>query len=139
MKAYKDTDRIWIIEWRIQVTHYHSHRLYMIEYPVEIIQRRYWVVRWINALLQVRFPKHNINQNVGMRKKAQSKEDSDAYKLRGAKAQVTKVNNLIQRYKENRAKTLFPANDSDDILIKLNLKLEEKIKILNNLNKKAAN
>ena len=139
MKAYTDPNRIWQIEWRIKVTHYHSHRLYVIEYPVEIIQRRYWVVRWINALLQVRFPRHHIVQYVGMKKKAISQKDSQAFKIRAAKGQVTKVKNLIQKYKDGKAKTLFPVDDTDVILIKLQNKLQDKEKIMDSLlNKKAA-
>ena len=130
MKAYENPDRIWTIQWRIhpiingKTNWHHSHLLKKLTFPVEILQRRYWYVRLVNAILQTRFPKYSISQYTDMH--TGNGETPLKLRISAAKAQITKVKNGIERYKKEKSTELFPLSESDPIYQKLLLKLEEK-------------
>lgn len=119
----------------LQTVHDHWHVLKVFDYPSEIIYRWDWYVKFCTAKLQVRFPRHHISLRVcGYWPDAEP--DSETLKKRqisAARAQVTKVQNIIRMRRNELSKELFQDETNDPVMIKARRKLDEKQFKLNQL------
>lgn len=108
--------------------YHHWHVIKSWEYPRWIIDRHGWFFRYVLALVQSRFPKHNVSfRYSGFYPQTREKMNSQRQqKIGAAKAQVTKVETAIDQFISERSKTLFYDYESDPIYRKLQHKLEEK-------------
>jgi hypothetical protein len=111
-----------------RVNHYTWHTLRSWDYPKWIVDRHKRFFVWVQSLYQVRFPRHYISFHYFGYKK----EDEGSAQLKrkreisAAMAQVTRIENLIKEYSEERSKTLFSDLSNDEIYMSLLRKLENK-------------
>lgn len=128
----KVTERTWSIYWIVhpfkdgKTDHFHGHELKRLTYPVRVFNNRMWFIRYMACLLQVRFPKHYIDQHTSCLYPDIPDDIILKRRLSAAKAQITKVENVINNYTEEQNKKLFGLEKEDPIMEKLLLKLEEK-------------
>lgn len=108
--------------------YHHWHVIKCWEFPRWIIDRHGWFFRYVLALVQSRFPKHNVSfRYCGYWPQTRESMNSQRQrKISAAKAQVTKVERAIDQFVQERRKTLFYEYKSDPIYKKLQHKLEEK-------------
>jgi Zn-finger protein len=107
---------------------YHSHLIRKWNYPKWIIDRHKSFFTWVQALVQSRFRGHYV-QFCYCGYYPETKERMASRRQReisSAKAQVTRIENLISEYKKEKSKTLWQDPSSDAIYQKLILKLAEK-------------
>ena len=111
-----------------KTNHYSAHTLKVYEYPRRIIESRHWLIRYLLAKYQVRFPRHSVDVYWAYfepmtREKASSRR---RLQISSAKGQITKVEGQIQRYLDAMKQDLFFDKDNDEFLNKLKAKLEQK-------------
>lgn len=110
-----------------RTNHYHSHEIRGWRYPKWIIDKHRWFFRWVQALVQARFPKHRVSFHYcgyypETREAMQSKRQRA---ISSAKSQVTRYENKINLLKEHCAGTLFQDYTQHPVYPKLKSKLEE--------------
>lgn len=113
-------------KWK--VNHYHWHILREWHYPKWIINRHRPFFTWVHALYQVRFKNHKVTfRYCGYYPETREMMTSKRQlSISSAKAQVTKIENLIRMYEAEKAKTLFSDMTNDEVYQKLCRKLQEK-------------
>lgn len=112
--------------------HYHKHWLKEYRYPRSIIERRRWFFTYVGAKMQVRFPRNYISIYFAYYEN-ETKEYLNSkrrQKISAAKAQITKVQNVINLYVVQKKGELFFDEATDPVLLKLKVKLEQKREIL---------
>jgi len=112
----------------LEPNHYHSHTLKVFNFPSEVFHRRPWFISYWLAKMQVRFPKHKITSWLCPHF-PDDKPDAETQKKReiaAAKAQVTKVENIIKIRRMELSKELFQDEENDPVMIKARNKLGEK-------------
>jgi hypothetical protein len=112
--------------WRIN--HYHWHVIKEWHYPKWIVDRHRRFFKWVLALVQSRFPKHSVEYRYAgyypeTKERLCSKRQQS---ISAAKAQITKVENIIRDYEAEKNKSLWSDLNSDPIHKKLIEKLEQK-------------
>jgi len=111
-----------------KVNHYHWHVVREWHYPKWIINRHRPFFTWVHALYQVRFKFHHVTfRYCGYypdTKEIMSSKRQLA--ISAAKAQVTKIENVISDYEARISQTLFQNYSDDPIHKKLLEKLEQK-------------
>lgn len=108
--------------------HYSWHTLKKWNYPKWIIDKHGWFFRWVQSVAQCRFPKHYISfRYCGYFPETMERLGSKRLSsIAAAKAQVTKVENAIEAFKEEKSKTLWNDFENDPIYKQLLCKLEDK-------------
>ena len=109
--------------------------LYELNFPREVIQRRMWVVTWIDAILKCRTPKmiHGYSWHFYYPDTKTEIEDAKLT-LSSYKGQITKIQKaILSQVKYNRANDLFFDIKTDTDIRKAYVKLEEKRKQYNQL------
>lgn len=110
---------------------YNYERLFSYDLPLEVYERRRWVIEWRKSKLVCQYPKGNVSvfhsyydKRLGLNKRM----NDDLKRLISAKAQVTKVQRKIEEYVAyNRAHNLFFNENNDADLRKAYEKLATKI------------
>ena len=111
-----------------KVNYYEYHVIKQWDYPKWIIDKHRWFFTWVQALIQCRFPKHYVSYHHGgyypeTKERLGSKRLSA---ISAAKAQVTKVENAIAEFIEEKSKTIWSDYENDPIYKKLLCKLDDK-------------
>lgn len=119
----------------IQPNHYHSHSLKVFNFPSEVFHRRPWFIRYWIAKMQVRFPMHKVTPWLYPHFPDENPDEETQKKrqISAAKAQVTKVENIIRMRRDELSKELFNDETNDPVMIKARGKLAEKQFKLNQL------
>lgn len=112
--------------WR--VNHYHWHIIKEWHYPKWIVDRHRRFFMWVVALVQVRYPGHYVQYRYAgyfpdTKELLTSKRQRS---ISAAKAQLTKIENIIREYEIEKSKTLFRDLSKDQIYTSLTAKLEQK-------------
>lgn len=112
----------------LKVVHDHWHTVKVFDYPHWITKKYAWYIDYWMAKIQVRFPRHYISKRV-----AGYWPDADAdletqkkRKISAAKAQVSKVLNVMAIRKAQLSKELFQDELHDPVMKLARRKLEEK-------------
>ena len=113
---------------KLRVNNYEWHTIKQWDYPKWIIDKHTWFFKWVMALVQCRFPKHYVSYHYGgyypeTKERLGSKRLSA---IAAAKAQVTKVENAIAEFIEEKSKTIGSDYENDPIYKKLLCKLDDK-------------
>ena len=108
--------------------HFHSHILKEWNYPRWIIMKHQSFFWWVMCSYQVRFKNYKVEKTYcgyypETKERLNSKRQSS---ISAAKAQVTKVQNVMAAFKEEKSKTLWNDYENDPIYKRLIEKLEEK-------------
>lgn len=111
-----------------KVNHYHWHVVREWHYPKWIINKHRPFFTWVLALYQARFKFHYVAERYcgyypQTKELMQSKRQLS---ISSAKAQVTKIENLIMEYETEKSKTLWNDLTNDLVYQKLKNKLQEK-------------
>lgn len=111
-----------------QTNHYHWHVLKQWNYPRWIVNKHERFFWWVMCVYQARFKNYRINKTYcgyypDTKERLGSKRLSA---IAAAKAQVTKVENAIAEFKEEKSKTLWSDFENDPIYKKLLCKLDDK-------------
>ena len=112
--------------WR--ANHYHWHVIKEWNYPKWIIDRHRRFFTWVQALVQVRFPGHNVSFSYAgyypeTRERLASKRQMA---ISAAKAQVTRIENALRDYEAEKSTSLWSDLAADPLHRKLTVKLEQK-------------
>lgn len=112
----------------LKVNHYHGHILKVFNYPSWITKKWDWYIHYWFAKMQVRFPRYHLSHKVcGYWPEAEA--DSETIKKRqisAAKAQISKVLNVIETRRQELSKQLFQDEETDPLMVHCRIKLEEK-------------
>lgn len=108
--------------------YHHHHHIKSFNFPDWITEKWMWYIRWWHAKTQVRFPRHYVSMSVCP---YYPEFENDAERIRkqsiaAAKAQISRVENMIKEREKELATQLFSDPDQDPIIKKLRKKLEEK-------------
>ncbi|MDE7421747.1 MAG: hypothetical protein K2N35_16275 [Muribaculaceae bacterium] len=106
------------------------HLLYAYDLPREVYERRSWVPEWRQARYKCQFPRENISCYYFYYDKRLGNDSiltSDLRKLTAAKAQVTRIQNMIDEYvNHERESNMFFDEASDQDLKEARRKLDIK-------------
>lgn len=110
---------------------------YKIAYPRNVIERRIWVLNWIQAIIQCKYPKHFVDRSWYFYYDKPIDELKDLKtSLSSAKAMVTKIQNAIFNHvRHEKATNLFFNKNEDKDLQKAFNKLREnrsKVRLIKN-------
>lgn len=107
--------------------HYHHHNLKVLDFPMWICKKWSWYIDYCVAKAKVRFPRHYISHRVyGYRLNESDEETTKKRHISAAKAQISKVLNIMKEREAQISRELFNDLDSDPIIQACRLKLEEK-------------
>jgi len=111
-----------------QTNHYHWHVLKEWNYPRWIIKKHDRFFSWVRCIYQVRFKNYRVDSTYcGYYPETKERLNSKRLNsISAAKAQITKVENAIAVFKEEKGKTLWNDYENDPIYKKLLCKLDEK-------------
>lgn len=107
--------------------------VHKIEIPRYMLEKWQWLITWRTSKYQCLNPRKKvINYYCYYDKKTglDNSATSLLQKYTSAKAQLTKIQNVINRYKSDMSKTLFQDFEHDEIYKKLICKLENKKQLL---------
>ena len=106
-------------------------RLFSYDLPREVYERRRWVIEWRKSRFVCQYPKGNVGCYFSYYDKRLGKDirlNEDLRRLISAKAQVTKIQRMIDEYVAyNRVHNLFFEESTDADLLKAREKLATKI------------
>lgn len=106
-------------------------RLFSYDLPREVYERRRWVIEWRKSRFVCQYPKGNVRCYFSYYDKRLGKDirlNEDLRRLISAKAQVTKIQRMIDEYVAyNRVHNLFFEESTDADLLKAREKLSIKI------------
>ena len=106
-------------------------RLFSYDLPREVYERRRWVIEWRKSRFVCQYPKGNVGCYFSYYDKRLGKDirlNEDLRRLISAKAQVTKIQRMIDEYVAyNRVHNLFFEESTDADLLKAREKLSIKI------------
>jgi len=111
-----------------QTNHYHWHILKEWNYPRWIIKKHDDFFVWVMCIYQVRFKNYKVDKTYcGYYPETMERLGSKRLSsISAAKAQITKVENVIAEFKAEKGKTLWNDFENDPIYKKLLCKLEDK-------------
>jgi len=111
----------------------HWHTLKTFDYPSWIQSKWSWYIDFWYARIKVRFPRHYVSIRVyGYWPEAEA--DTDIQRKRqiaAAKAQITKIENIIKLRRGQLSTQLFQDENADPIMVKAKQKLDGKLFKLN--------
>jgi len=114
--------------------HRNWHILKVLDFPTEILKRRDWVQKYWAAKMQLRFPKHLINQRVaGYWYPDDDESTIKKRQISAAKGQISKLKRLIEERKKELSTQLFQDYENDPFIVKCEAKLHTKENHLSNL------
>jgi len=103
--------------------------VHKIDIPRQMLERWQWLITWRTAKYQYLNPRKKVIHYYSYYDKKTGFDNSVGSilsKYTSAKVQVTKIENVIKRYKSEISKTLFQDFENDEIYKKLIFKLETK-------------
>lgn len=106
--------------------YHHHHLIKSFNFPDDITQRRFWFIRYWVAKIQCRFPRHNVRLQVCP---YYPEFENDAERIRkqsiaATKAQITRIEGLIEERKKTLSGLLFGDHETDPVICMANIKLE---------------
>ena len=107
--------------------------VHSIDIPRYMLDKWQWLINWRTAKYQYFNPRCRVLHYYCFYDKKTGLDNSATslfQKYSSAKAQVTKIENVINRYKSEMSKTLFQDFEHDDIYKKLICKLDNKKQLL---------
>ncbi|MGD9930171.1 MAG: hypothetical protein AB7U05_09135 [Mangrovibacterium sp.] len=106
----------------------HWHTVKTFDYPSWIQSKWSWYVDYWYARIKVRFPRHHVSIRVyGYWPEAEADTETQKKRqLAAAKAQVTKIENLINHRRRELSAQLFQDETTDPVMIRATQKLDEK-------------
>jgi len=112
----------------LKINHYHWHTIKVFDYPSRITKKWAWYIDYWMAKMKVRYPHHYISRHTcGYFPEAEA--DSETHKKRqisAAKAQVSKVLNIMEIRRKELSTQLYQDETNDPVMILARRKLEEK-------------
>lgn len=119
----------------VEVNYMHWHVVRVFDYPSWITRKWSWYINYWFAKIQLRFPNYYIDHRVAgyWPEDEANPETQKKRQISAAKAQVTKIENIISGRKNELSTQLFQDEENDPILIKANQKLAQKKFNLNQL------
>ena len=112
----------------LKTNHYSSHTLKIFDYPSWISRKWEWYINYWFAKMQLRFPRHHLSLCVaGYFPEAEANSEAILKRqISAAKAQVSKVLNVMEMRRKELQSQLFQDEFSDPLMSECRIKLEEK-------------
>jgi hypothetical protein len=108
--------------------YYHGHVLKRFNYPSKITKKWQWYIDYCVAKMKLRFPRHRVSLSLYSYFPDEKPDDETARKreIAAAKAQVSKVLNIMEIRRQELSTQLFQDEENDIVMIKCRAKLIEK-------------